>query len=98
MSLTVQVAGHSDVGCVRKNNEDYFGYDARHGIYVVCDGMGGAAAGVVASQLGVETVLGYFKDFGYSRPGSVFHAAIDGDLSQRGKAHAESIHMANAAI
>ncbi|MBV9438022.1 MAG: hypothetical protein JOZ44_18330, partial [Acidobacteria bacterium] len=62
MSLTVQVAGKSDIGCVRKNNEDNLGWDQRLGLYVVCDGMGGALAGEVASQMGVELVLDYFRE------------------------------------
>src|SRR5205085_408257 len=62
MSLSVQVAGKTDLGCVRTNNEDNFGYDSRYGIYVVCDGMGGAAAGEVASKTSVDTVLKYFRD------------------------------------
>lgn len=61
MSLAIEVAGQSDVGCVRTNNEDNFGYDWRYGIYVVCDGMGGAAAGEVASKIAVDSVLGYCR-------------------------------------
>ncbi len=61
MGMTVQVAGKSDVGCVRTNNEDNFGYDTRFGVYVVCDGMGGQAAGEVASKMGVDSVLAYFR-------------------------------------
>ena len=64
MGMTVQVAGKSDVGCVRTNNEDNFGYDTRFdgfGVFIVCDGMGGQAAGEVASKMGVDSVLAYFR-------------------------------------
>jgi protein phosphatase len=53
--------GLSDVGCVRTNNEDSFLVDAGLGIYIVADGMGGAEAGEVASQLAVQSVHSFLK-------------------------------------
>ena len=47
----------SDCGRKRPSNEDAFGVSAEHGVYVVCDGMGGAAAGEVASALAVDVVV-----------------------------------------
>lgn len=46
---------------VRSDNEDCFGYSESHGIYVVCDGMGGMASVEVASAAAVSTILETFS-------------------------------------
>lgn len=51
------VGSRSDTGRVRSINEDAVACDPRLGLIVVCDGMGGEAAGEVASQLAVETIV-----------------------------------------
>jgi serine/threonine protein phosphatase PrpC len=58
--LTLEVAALTDLGCKRTNNEDSFGYDVAAGIFVVCDGMGGQAAGETASGTAVKEVIEYF--------------------------------------
>ena len=50
-------AAVTDRGRKRPSNEDAFGFSVEDGIYVVCDGMGGAAAGEIASSLAVDEVL-----------------------------------------
>jgi serine/threonine protein phosphatase PrpC len=54
--MRLKVGAATSVGKVRPINEDAFLVRAEQGLFVVCDGMGGAAAGEVASQLAVDTI------------------------------------------
>ena len=53
--------GASDVGRKRSANEDAFFLDDDLGLYIVADGMGGHAAGEIASREAVDTVFGMVK-------------------------------------
>jgi serine/threonine protein phosphatase PrpC len=94
MSLNLEVAGRSDVGRVRPANEDSFGYDPQIGIFVVCDGMGGHAAGEVASRIAVDTVLNYFREH---KP-TVEEDAYLEDAPLGARLLAEAVKKANDAI
>src|SRR4029453_2016511 len=54
MTLQLSYVAYSDIGLTRKNNQDS-GYASPH-LLVVADGMGGAAAGDVASEVAIATI------------------------------------------
>jgi protein phosphatase len=73
---SLEDAGRTDVGRQRHHNEDYFGIETKieklelpksrvlqgHGLYILCDGMGGHAGGEIASELAVNTLRQYFQE------------------------------------
>jgi len=54
MTLQLKYAAHSEIGLIRKNNQDS-GYASPH-LLVVADGMGGAAAGDLASAVAIDAI------------------------------------------
>ena len=60
--MKARAAGLSDVGRCRKVNQDQFVLDSSLGLYAIADGMGGHAAGEVASDLAITALAGSLRD------------------------------------
>ncbi|MFH1092322.1 MAG: protein phosphatase 2C domain-containing protein [Pseudomonadota bacterium] len=91
--------GGSNPGLKRTNNEDSFRLDNALGLYLLADGMGGAASGELASRLTAETVVDYVRRY-VERPleDEERYASFDGQLSSRANTLLQALHLANSLL
>lgn len=93
----VEVAGASDPGCVRKNNEDNFAVEPDLGLLVVADGMGGHNSGEVASDIACKTTVEYARQMLGGEKNMVPEGGGQ-DLSPRGRQLEFFVKSANTMI
>lgn len=93
----VELAGATDPGCVRKNNEDNFAVEADLGLLVVADGMGGHNSGEVASDIACKTVVEYARKMIGGEKVLIPEGGTEG-LTPRGRQLEFFVKSANAMI
>jgi serine/threonine protein phosphatase PrpC len=96
VTVTSAVATHP--GLRREGNEDAFCVRADLGLYLVADGMGGHAAGEVASRLAVKTIEEFIHDTRQADLSSTWPFAVDTVLSIDGNRLKSAFLLANRQI
>src|SRR6202790_2866693 len=95
--LRIEAGARTDLGRVRKNNEDCYQIVPALNLYVLSDGMGGEAHGEVASTLAVETIIAHCEQAENSRATPPFGEPHP-DVSERTNRLASAIHLANRKV
>jgi protein phosphatase len=93
--LQVSWAVATNPGLRRQGNEDAYCSRPDLGLFVVADGMGGHAAGEVASQLAVQTIETFVADTRVVDPNRTWPVPYDPALTTAGNRLRAAFHLAN---
>lgn len=95
--LDIGTGACTDVGRVRNNNEDSHRLSEEFGLFVLSDGMGGLAAGEIASRVTVETIVTHCCDAEADPSLALIGSRISG-VSEAANRLASAVRLANRAV
>jgi serine/threonine protein phosphatase PrpC len=95
--VRIDYGARTDVGCVRELNEDNMRVVPEMNLFILSDGIGGAAHGEVASDLAVTTIEEHCRKSA-ADPSLPYEGEFRADLTERTNRLASALRLANRAI
>ncbi|HTZ75627.1 MAG TPA: Stp1/IreP family PP2C-type Ser/Thr phosphatase [Candidatus Aquilonibacter sp.] len=95
--MRIDYGAQTDVGCVRELNEDNLRVLPELNLFILSDGIGGAAHGEVASEIAVTTIEQHCRNAAQD-PSLPYEGDFRPDLSDKTNRLASALRLANHAI
>ncbi len=95
--MKASVVAQTDVGLKRSENEDSYLVDESSLLFIVADGMGGHAAGNLASRVAVESMCDFYRRFSSSSLDLMPYGSSP-DISEQANRITNAVSVANDKI
>ena len=96
--LQLEIGSRTDVGRVRKNNEDACRALSSLNLFIISDGMGGESHGELASAIAADTITAHCSETSSFDASARYGEVRGGDYSEKTKRLARAVRLANRDI